>query len=57
MIMACKSCSEDEISKISFEIFKTKDYESMLAILPAYDGMVKEFNRKIEKLKQRKGEA
>lgn len=54
--MECKVLhkNKEEVSKISLEVFKTDDYKSMLTILPAYDGMVKEFNRRIEKLDQRR---
>lgn len=43
---------DDKIENISVEIFGTKDYRSMLKILNPHDGMVKEFNRRVTKLKQ-----
>ena len=41
------------IVAISVDIFGTEDYESMLSILATHDGMVREFNRRVTKLKQR----
>ena len=41
---------------ISNKIFGTEDYTAMIAILPAYDGMIKEFNREVKKLEQVRGE-
>lgn len=55
--MECNGCNEQDVLRLSNEIFKTDDYESILSILPAYDGMVREFNRRIGKLKDGEGEA
>lgn len=46
---------EAEILSASMSLFGTHDYESALAILPAYDGAVKEFRRQ-EKLIREKYE-
>ncbi len=40
---------EQELLLASLSLFGTEDYESVLSILPAYDGAVKEFRRQ-EKL-------
>lgn len=40
---------ESELISASLSLFGTEDYESVLSILPAYDGAVKEF-RRLEKL-------
>ncbi len=40
---------EAELTSASLSLFGTEDYESAIAILPAYDGAVKEF-RRCEKL-------
>lgn len=37
---------EQELISASLSLFGTEDYESVLSILPAYDGAVKEFRRK-----------
>lgn len=51
---------EQEIISASKFLFGTDDYESVLSILPAYDGTVKEFRRQEklirEKYKKRKDE-
>lgn len=50
---------EAEILSASLSIFGTEDYESALAILPAYDGAVKEFKRKEAQIREnhtRKGD-
>lgn len=36
---------EAELTSASMSLFGTEDYESVLSILPAYDGAVKEFRR------------
>lgn len=41
-----------KIKEISLQIFGSEDYESMLDILPPYDGMVKLFKKEICKLQQ-----
>lgn len=45
-----------KMKEISLAIFGTEDYESMLAILSPYDGMVKKFHREVKKLEQIRGE-
>lgn len=40
---------ETELILASMSLFGTEDYKSVLAVLPAYDGSVKEFRRQ-EKL-------
>lgn len=50
---------EAEILSASLSIFGTEDYESALAILPAYDGAVKEFKKKEAQIREnytRKGD-
>lgn len=49
------ACDKSEILALSVEIFGTEDYKAMLAILPPYDGMVRNFNKQLERLKIRKG--
>lgn len=44
------------MEEISMRIFGTRDYESMLAILPPHDGMVREFKREVKKLEQGRGD-
>lgn len=44
-----------EIERISLEVFKTTDYKSMISILNKHDGMVKEFNRRVEQVLSRRG--
>lgn len=41
-----------KIEQISLKIFGTKDYQTMLEILPPYDGLVRMFQQQIENLKQ-----
>lgn len=48
-------CRDAELSSIAMEVFGTEDYKMILSILPPYDGMVRDFNKKIERLKIRKG--
>lgn len=40
---------EAELVSVSLSLFGTEDYESVLSVLPAYDGSVREFRRQ-EKL-------
>lgn len=40
---------EAELISASLSLFGTEDYESVLSVLPAYDGSVREFRRQ-EKL-------
>lgn len=40
------------MEELSLQIFGTSDYKSILEILPPYDGMVQQFIRESEKLKQ-----
>lgn len=39
------------MEELSLRIFGTTDYQSVLAILPPYDGMVKQFLKEAETLK------
>lgn len=39
------------MEEISLRIFGTTDYESVLKILPPYDGAVKQFQKEVEKWK------
>ena len=38
------------MKELSLRIFGTEDYESILAILPPYDGMVSKFHKEAAKL-------
>lgn len=49
------ACDEEAIIAIAVEVFGTTDYKAMLAILPPYDGMVRSFNKQLERLKVGKG--
>ncbi len=40
------------MEEISLKIFGTTDYESVLKILPPYDGLVKQFYQEVEKRKE-----
>lgn len=40
------------MEELAMRIFGTRDYNSVLNILPPYDGMVKEFHRELEKIGQ-----
>lgn len=40
------------IEEISLRLFGTRDYESVLKILPPYDGLVKQFREEVEKAKE-----
>lgn len=44
--------STSDICAISLRIFGSEDYESMLMILPPYDGMVKLFKKEVDRLQQ-----
>ena len=44
------------MKQIALKIFGTEDYKAMMAILPPYDGMIREFNREVKKLEQVRGE-
>ena len=37
---------EQKIIEISMEVFGTPDFESMLSVLPPYDGAVREFRQR-----------
>lgn len=39
------------MEELSLRIFGTEDYESVLEILPPYDGAVKQFLEEVKKLK------
>lgn len=41
-----------KVKEISLQIFGSEDYESILDILPPYDGMVKSFKKEVCKLQQ-----
>lgn len=41
---------EQELISVSMFLFGTEDYESVLDILPAYDGAVKEFRRQEQQI-------
>ena len=38
---------EQKTIEISMEVFGTPDFESMLSVLPPYDGAVREFRRRV----------
>lgn len=40
------------MEELSLRIFGTTDYQSVLEILPPYDGMVQQFLKESEQLKQ-----
>lgn len=42
---------EQELHMASLALFGTEDYESILSILPAYDGAVKEFKRREQQIR------
>lgn len=44
---------EQEIIQTSLALFGTADYESVLSILPAYDGAVKEFKRQEQQIRKK----
>lgn len=44
--------NQKTIEDLSQRIFGTRDYESILSILPPYDGMVREFEKEVKRLKQ-----
>lgn len=44
---------EQELISASMSLFGTGDYESVLSILPAYDGAVKEFRRVEEQIRKK----
>lgn len=47
----CKQVRPEQVSsakRISSILFGTEDYESMLEILPAYDGTVRQFFKQLE---------
>lgn len=46
---------EKELVLTSMSLFGTEDYESVLSILPAYDGSVKEFRRQEKIIRQKYG--
>lgn len=46
--------SEEELRGISCEVFGSPDYQTMLAILLPGDGMVRSFERKLDRLKSSK---
>lgn len=41
--------------ELSLQIFGTEDYESILDILPPYDGMVRKFHKEVAKLQNKGG--
>lgn len=43
---------EAELASASLSLFGTADYESVLSILPAYDGAVKEFRQREQLIRQ-----
>ena len=43
---------EKEIIAASLSLFGTKDYKSILSILPAYDGAVREFQKKVKQIRR-----
>ena len=43
---------EQKTVEISMEVFGTPDFESMLSVLPPYDGAVREFHRRVAVFKE-----
>ena len=43
---------EQKIIEISMEVFGTPDFESMLSVLPPYDGAVREFRQRAAVVKE-----
>ena len=43
------------MKEVALRIFGTEDYESILAILPPHDGMVRKFNKEVERLQNEGG--
>ncbi len=44
---------EQELNSISLFLFGTEDYESILSILPPYDGAVKEFKQQEKEIRKK----
>lgn len=44
---------EQELISASLSLFGTKDYESALSVLPAYDGAVKEFRQQEREIRKK----
>lgn len=42
-----------ELTQEALKLFGTEDYESVLAVLPAYDGAVKEFRQRERVIRQK----
>lgn len=51
--MDISTTTQNKIEDLSQRIFGTRDYEAILAILPPYDGMVREFEKEVKRLTQR----
>lgn len=43
---------EQKTIEISMEVFGTPDFESMLSVLPPYDGAVREFRQRVAVCKE-----
>ena len=43
---------EQKTIEISMEVFGTPDFESMLSVLPPYDGAVREFHQRVAVCKE-----
>lgn len=44
---------ETELILVSRSLFGTADYESVLSVLPPYDGAVKEFKRQEKRIREK----
>lgn len=44
---------EAEIVSVSLSLFGTENYQSVLSVLPKYDGAVKEFKRQVILIRQK----